>query len=89
MAVKALTFLKSADFNGSNLVFQLKVTNAESPYQSQDVEFQSTFTLNSLDLLINQGISGFVKDWTNTNWGTTWGLSDTVRLMIKVDGLIH
>lgn len=89
MAIKTLVIPIECTCTGEGLIFKLDISNCEAPHQvAQNHEYNSGLSHDAADLTINSAIANYIKSWAGTNWGTTYGLLDNVRIMQRIDGSI-
>lgn len=84
MAVKAFATVDGYHIHSNgNISFDIIIVKMDG----SDDTTQETPEIDPLlgGALVNTAIKNFVKDWTDTNWGVSWGILDSVLLIAAVD----
>lgn len=82
MAVKAVVMLTDFNLNGNDLYFKCKIEDASHSVSDIDL---GPYDPATSDTSINADIKETVKQYAISNWGTSFGQLDKVRLVHLVD----
>lgn len=85
--LKTAVFVTGMAFSGGiSTSILVDIYNLESPYQvALATSLSISVAPNASAGSMNSAIMSAVRSYASSNWGTTYGPSDTVRLMTHID----
>ena len=80
MTVKAVAHIIDANYNSNGVTFDVRVMDANNSVQTS----YGPISVEITELTLNADIKAFAREYAETNFGTTFNIGDTVRLIHHV-----